>query len=232
MTSKLGEKNRERWIRGGFKNLLLWLFVYLVIGPFLEQAPFAASILSGFLTIALISAMAALGESRIIVVIASSLLAAAVSLLWLQTLGVITSGLNGAALALACFFALLVYAFGRLLLQIRKVTGNVICAALCLYLMLGMLWGALFAVLESLVPGSFSGALLEGADSHNEFFHHLQYFSFVTLSTLGYGDITPMTRGAAALCQTEAILGQFLTVVIVARLVGIQVAQESSQSPS
>ena len=46
--------------------------------------------------------------------------------------------------------------------------------------------------------------------------------------TLGYGDITPATRGAEALCQTEAIFGQFLTVVLVARLVGIQVAQEST----
>jgi hypothetical protein len=62
--------------------------------------------------------------------------------------------------------------------------------------------------------------------------HLLNYFSFVTLSTLGYGDITPQTQGAAALCQVEAILGQFFTVALLARLVGIQVAQQfGKESP-
>ncbi|HFQ90519.1 MAG TPA: two pore domain potassium channel family protein, partial [Desulfobulbus sp.] len=57
---------------------------------------------------------------------------------------------------------------------------------------------------------------------------HFQYFSFVTLTTLGYGDILPRTEGATALCQTEAIVGQFFMAVLVARLVGIRVAQEFS----
>jgi hypothetical protein len=112
-------------------------------------------------------------------------------------------------------------------LQIRRVNGNVICAALCLYLIFGMLWGALFNVLESIQPGSFGGRLLDTATSARETTGYLYYLSYVTLSTLGYGDIVPLTRGATALCQSEAIVGQFLTVVMVARLVGIQVAQES-----
>lgn len=49
----------------------------------------------------------------------------------------------------------------------------------------------------------------------------------MTLSTVGCGDITPQTMAATVLCQTEAILGQFFIVVLVARLVGIQIAQES-----
>ena len=71
-------------------------------------------------------------------------------------------------------------------------------------------------------------ALLENADSQLSYGQHFNYFSFVTMTTLGYGDITPQTKSAAALCQAQAIIGQFFTVVLIARLVGIQVAQEFS----
>jgi hypothetical protein len=59
---------------------------------------------------------------------------------------------------------------------------------------------------------------------------HFEYFSLVTLPTLGYGDILPQTPRAAALCQAEAVMGQFYMAVLVARLVGIQVSQEFSSS--
>jgi hypothetical protein len=83
--------------------------------------------------------------------------------------------------------------------------------------------------LEWWAPDSFAGGLLDQASRLDDKRNYLNYFSFVTLSTLGYGDITPQTHRAAALCQAEAILGQFFTVVLVARLVGLQVAQEGTR---
>ena len=109
---------------------------------------------------------------------------------------------------------------------------SALCAALCTYLVLGLFWGALFNLLEVMKPHSFGGGLMDAATSPHDKEYNLQYLSFVTLSTLGYGDITPQTRSAAALCQVEAILGQFFTVALVARLVGIQVAQESVEKPA
>ena len=61
---------------------------------------------------------------------------------------------------------------------------------------------------------------------HKAYF--LNYLSYITMTTLGYGDITPQTKTAVALCQAEAMLGQFFAMVLVARLVGIQVAQETA----
>lgn len=231
MTTKLHERRIQRWEDRGFKNLLVWLLLYLVAGPFLESLPLAEMFISALLTLALISAVAVMSESKGMVAVAGGFLVLTLGLVWVRTLGTSFPQVDYAALALACFLTILVISFGKHLARVRRVSTNVVCAALCLYLVIGLLWGALFALLESVVPGSFAGPLLDQSSSPSDDARHLQYLSFVTLSTLGYGDITPQTRGAASLCQVEAILGQFLTVVLVARLVGVQVAQETNRIP-
>ena len=102
-----------------------------------------------------------------------------------------------------------------------------ISATLCLYLVIGLFWGTLYTLLYELSPGAYAGALLEiNTHSHLTTFN---YFSMVTLTTLGYGDITPQTPGAASLCQLEAIMGQFFTAVVVAWLVGNFVSDRKKQ---
>jgi len=86
------------------------------------------------------------------------------------------------------------------------------------------LWGAAFALLDQLAPGSFSGDLLNKTVNS---IHAYNYLSIVTLTSLGYGDIVPQTIGAAALCQFEAIIGQFFTTVLVAWLVGNFIAEKN-----
>lgn len=110
----------------------------------------------------------------------------------------------------------------------KRVDANLISATLCLYLILGLLWGTIYATVEVYMPSSFSGGLLAKTGTPTEQLHYFYYFSYITLTTLGYGDILPQSRAAAALCQVEAILGQFFTAVLVARLVGIQVSQQFS----
>ncbi len=95
-----------------------------------------------------------------------------------------------------------------------------------LYLILGLLWGTIYALTEAFMPGSFSGELISTTGPVAARLHYFIYFSYITLTTLGYGDILPQTKGATALCQVEAIVGQFLIAVLVARLVGIQVSQQ------
>jgi hypothetical protein len=99
----------------------------------------------------------------------------------------------------------------------------VIHATLCLYLIIGLFWGSLYSLLYELDPDSFAGVLLEY--DQDGLLTAFNYFSMVTLTTLGYGDITPQTPGAGALCQMEAIVGQFYTAVVVAWLVGNWVSE-------
>lgn len=133
---------------------------------------------------------------------------------------------------LGVFLFFLVSSFFRFIFSVKRVDVNLICAALCLYLILGLLWGTIYGLLQIYVPGSFAGDLLSPDSTATDTLHYFTYFSFVTLTTLGYGDILPQTPIATALCQVEAILGQFFTAVLVARLVGIQVAQQFMEDTS
>lgn len=109
----------------------------------------------------------------------------------------------------------------RYTLSEGTVTADRIFAALNVYLLLGVTCGLLFCMFEEKWPGSFAfqGTPLTG--SKRNLLAHMIYFSFVTLGTLGYGDVLPMGGAARALAITEAIVGQMYLVVVVARLVGL-----------
>jgi hypothetical protein len=114
----------------------------------------------------------------------------------------------------------------------RKVTVNTICASLCAYLLIGVLWSLIYSVLCSLDPGSFEYAMADeitGIDTRLRFADrqavYALYYSFVTLTTLGYGDVLPTSAPARMLATLEAVIGQIFIAVLVARLVGMHVAQ-------
>ena len=214
------------WEEHGFINLLVWLLLYLIVSPFLESLPYAAVVINVFLTAVMFSAAYAMFTQKTIRILSMILLSFSVIILWAQTFGFLDLPLNLSAAALLLYFSVLVYAFSRTLLATTRVTANVVSTALCLYMILALWWGAAYALLDSLQPGSFSGTLVIRAGLPSEKVHFLTYFSFVTLTTLGYGDITPQTRGACGLCQAEAMIGQFFIAVLVARLVSVQASQK------
>ena len=213
--------HRVVWRRFGFQNLLFWLFVALVVNPFLSEVPYSRFIFQFFLTIVLICAIFTIHREKGVLGLAVTLLTLSFVFHWLGVFGVIRySGAIG-NLIMVMYLATLVYSFFRAIFTATKVTFSVICATVCLYLIIGLLWGTVFSLLESLAPGSFSGGVLDHAGSFEERLQSFIYFSFITLTTLGYGDIIPQTQGAGALCQAEAIIGQFFMSILVARLVSM-----------
>lgn len=102
-----------------------------------------------------------------------------------------------------------------------RIDVNRLIGAVCVYLLSGVIWGLVFFFLHLGVPGSFRG--LAGGE-WNEQVHELVYYSFVTLTTLGYGEIAPVAPLARALCYLEAVLGQLYLTVLVAALVGLHIA--------
>lgn len=124
------------------------------------------------------------------------------------------------------FLGLVVATIVDALLRAERVTADTILGGICVYLLLGLLWVSAYTLTENLHPGSL---LLNGAaltDTLPEPFRFTQvlYFSFVTLTTLGYGDIIPATPTARALASAEAIVGQLYVAIFVARLVGLHLA--------
>ena len=101
----------------------------------------------------------------------------------------------------------------------KEVTLDTISGAICAYFLIGFVWGLCFFLLEQAQPGSFLMTEQQADPSH------FIYFSFVTMSTLGYGDITPISNPARSLSLLEAVVGQLYIAVLIGRLVGMHIAQ-------
>ena len=110
----------------------------------------------------------------------------------------------------------------RFIFNEKEVTKEVIYAAIIVYLLMAIMWAFGYFILDYLYSGSFS----HPAGQHPDYYRFL-YFSFVTITTLGYGDVLPLTQKASSLAILEAISGQMYLVVVVAWLVGMHVSRRS-----
>lgn len=110
------------------------------------------------------------------------------------------------------------------LLSIRVITADLIFCAISIYLLIGIMWAGIYSVLEVIAPGSFS----DNTD--------LLYFSFVTLTTVGFGDVAPLSVLTRRLAVFEAAMGSIYMAVIIAMIVGrymsMQVEQTSESKSS
>jgi voltage-gated potassium channel len=115
----------------------------------------------------------------------------------------------------------------RQVIRSGTVDANSIIGAVCIYLLIGVIWSLFYVLVNILIPGSFSVQISGSA------FEQLQaflYYSFVTLTTLGYGDIAPIRETARALSTIEAILGQFYIATLVAGLVAAFITRKEPTS--
>lgn len=212
----------------GFRNLLFFLLCYLFISPFLVHYRSVAILAHSLLSLTLFFSVWAVQKHQNYRSLAMVLLIPVLALYWLGLYEIIPFDLLSAYVLLALFYKLLIIAFAGQLIRSKRIDVQVIFGTLCLYLIIGLFWGALYSLLYQLSPGSFSGTLLEA--EKDSLLTTFNYFSMVTLTTLGYGDITPQTHAAGALCQIEAITGQFYIAVVVAWLVGNFIAERQQQS--
>lgn len=124
------------------------------------------------------------------------------------------------------FLSILVVPIMRLLMTARVVSIDLLAASLCVYLILGLTWALAYSTVGILDPNAFSMPAGQVMAMYTDDPSGALYFSYVTLTTLGYGDITPVSESARSLAFMEAILGQIFLVVLVARLVGISVSHD------
>ncbi len=123
------------------------------------------------------------------------------------------------------FFIFTTVVAGRQVLFTGEITGNKIIGAVCIFILIGLIWTIMYLLLLEFEPGTLNNV------SKAEWYNNISsvvYFSFVTLTTLGYGDISPALPVAQFLAYTEALMGQFYIAVMVASLVGVRIASFSS----
>ena len=114
------------------------------------------------------------------------------------------------------FLLLTIVVILRHVFRDAAVGPDMVLGAVCAYLLLGLAFNQVYSLVETVQPGSFAGAIGVQRDGG--------YFSLVTLSTLGYGDVVPVRALARSIAALEAVFGQFYIAVIVARLVALQMA--------
>jgi len=130
-----------------------------------------------------------------------------------------------AAIATLLFIGFVIVIVYRTVMASGRVTVDKLAAAVNVYLLLGLAWAIVYGVIASFEGAAFSGnamdfqTLEEYVSLGAEFF--FIYFSFVTLTTLGYGDMLPMTPIAQTAAWMEAVVGQLFVAVTLARLVGM-----------
>jgi len=127
------------------------------------------------------------------------------------------------------FFCYVTWSQLRSLLKQREVTGETISMSISIYLLLGLSWGLLYIVIFTRYPDAFSFGASPGV-SEQHVFPIFIYFSLTTLSTIGFGDITPLSLQARYAAVAEGITGQCYLAILVARLVGMQMGQAATAS--
>ena len=123
----------------------------------------------------------------------------------------------------AMFFLFNAITISSYVLQQKNVTHGMIFGAVCGYLLVGVSWAFTYSFVALLEPGSFAIAV-SGQTSQGDVLPDFFYYSFVTLTTLGYGDITPVGPFARSLSTLEAVVGQIYLTVLIARLVGLHIS--------
>lgn len=217
------------YLRRRFACLFFSLLITLVAAPVLASMGFSNRFMELFLVVNIFAAVVVtlfgfgtyvgLGLLALVLILRTGH-----ALLGFEPL-LSTSHGGGAAIFLVSICILL-----RFILSEGTVNSERIFAALDAYLLVGVMCGLLFSIFETQWPGSLSFQGLPLAESKQNPLAHTIYFSFVTMATVGYGDIVPVGGPARALAVAEAISCQMYLVVIVARLVTLHQGEEDNRN--
>jgi hypothetical protein len=205
--------------KGRYTSLLICLLVTMVGLPLLEHLSIGRIILSIWFLLTAVMFMVSLsgtgGQHRIVLIGSGFFCVLLLANLLMELLGWDSYAFRLLALPYGLIF--LAWLTGLILSSIfraNRVTPDLISGAVLAYLLLGICWGALYSLIELIQPGSFSFS--HGDRDVSSLF----YYSFVTLTTLGYGDILPLTKIARTTAYLESVTGVMFTAILIAGLVG------------
>ncbi len=213
---------------GRFLFLLISLISWFVLSPFLVGLIGLSTLLDLFVTLILISGVLAVIQRKGVFIFSLSFAIVTALTRWsLHLLNISSLEMVNHILSIL-FMGFIVGIILSYLFKEKEITSDVIMGAICGYFMIGLLWNNVYALLEVLEPNSFQFSQSHDTGGGVDFI----YYSFVTLTTLGFGDITPISNPAQSLSLLEAVMGQLYLAILVARLVGIHIAQSFAKKSS
>ena len=211
-----------------FIYLTVSLVVLLMVASLVDQYPFPLGqhIVQALTILTVASGVVGLRGSRLHMRTRIGFL---LGVVFIVLLGLIldASGLQYTHLLLLnAFYGWATWLAAKQVLFTGAIDGNKIVGAICIYLLMGLIWALAYLIIAQAIPGAFTG--LEQLPWYDNF-ADVAYYSYVTLTTLGYGDISPVAPVARFLVFMEAIVGVFYMAILVASLVGIRTS--AMQSP-
>jgi Ion channel len=222
-TRKAGLFNRINWKPVRFVQLFIFLIVFILLSPILDRTPLLSALLSVFFLNIIIVSLSSVGFHvrrrwpLIVLWLLGPLLGWAS--LWTGDLSAammfsIASDIVGALLLIICVVLIL-----RYVLKSHEVTLDTIFGAFVAYFIIAFTFSCIYQAVAVFEPASFSmpGSMDGGQGASLKI--QLNYFSFVTIATLGYGDIVPRLPVTQTLAILEAVIGQFYMAGIIAWLV-------------
>ena len=213
-------------------EFLIALVLLLVVTPLVEGLSQAVLIEGVLLTLVLGSAVLAVGAERRTLIIAMALSVPAILAKWIHHFLPDILPAELFPVAAVAFVGFVVFHLLLFVLRASQVDAEVLCAGIATYLTLGLLWTFAYVLASCVSPNAFSFAGLP--DKHELSGFDALYFSYVTLCTVGFGDITPVSPAARMLAVLEALTGTIYLAVLVARLVSMysDTTQQRNQQDS
>ncbi len=210
--------------------LLCSLIILLLASPFIEETQRGDFLITAIFTGILFSLVRLVGSHRKLQIAMIILTGAAALLLWAgEAFPPDAAWLGGEALYICLNIAVIVVALTQLV-RAPVVDRDVLIGAVAIYLLIGITWSLIYSFVHAIDPSSFGDLIDAEYADWNQFI----YFSFTTLTTLGYGDIVALSPVARTLSIFEAITGVIFEAMIIARLVGLyrgsEVAEQSNSA--
>jgi voltage-gated potassium channel len=217
---------RLRFRRFSTVGLLISLVVLFICAPFVEEFEGGDLVVTCLFSLVLLAGVFAVAQRKAVLVITIVLAIPAIVGRWINHF---EPQIVSPVIFLTAALILIAFVVANLLrfvFRAPSVDMEVLCASISAYLMLGLMWAVAYWLVDQLTPGgAFSFNTNSGPRSMNGFTGF--YFSFITLSTVGYGDITPISRAARWLAAMEAMTGLLYVAVLIARLVALYSSPKS-----
>ncbi len=207
--------------RGSYIHLVVVILLYLLVSPAVESFPHLKIIYYLFLIAILLAGLLALHQSNAHTLLAAILALPMTGLVLLSYFYQTPPAILAANIANALFILYIIITILKFVFSRRSITSQVIFAALAVYLLIGVFWSLCYSIMAIFVPNAFRFPNTNHLPMISDFI----YLSFVTITTLGYGDITPVSNTARSMAFVEALIGQIYMTVLIAWLVGIFVSE-------